>query len=171
MPIDAPVKSDENVKPAINIPKVMKIGELPDYQEVNFAEVDFSRDENAHLIIKIKGKNYWSQFYREDMSTVRIAGVLCHRPKFEQLEEARAYFVMDNSFQYNDAPNLMLLLAKDIEQGVTFDFGIVPISESRCYVWAEQLHYAMKALYTAYVKPVNIRATFTTQLVEKETIN
>lgn len=143
----------------------------PNYKEIEFLEVNFSRDESAHLIIKLKGRDYWKQFRRNDESFCTIAGVKCYKPKNEQINDVKGQFYVDNLHEINDMPNLMLLMAKDIEAGVTFDFGTVPMSESRCYQWAENLKYQAKTIYLCYVKPVEFKAIFTTQTVEKEVID
>jgi hypothetical protein len=144
----------------------------PNFREIDYAQIDFSRDENAHLIIKIKGRDCWKQFRHQDESLCTIAGVKCYRPKQDiMLNDIRGRFVIDSVHEYDEYPNLMLIMAKDIETGVTFDFGNVPMSESRCYSWADNLKYQLTTLYLAYVKPVNIKATFTTQIVEKKSFD
>jgi len=145
--------------------------EQPNYKEIEFLEVDFNRDENAHLIIKIKGRDYWKQFRRTDESLCTVGGVKCYRPILEVISDVKGHFYIDNLHEVNEMPNLMLLMAKDIEGGVTFDFGIVPMSESRCYQWAENFKYQAKTIYLCYVKPVEFKAIFTTQTVEKEIID
>jgi len=131
--------------------------------------VEIRRDSSSGLKIFVQSSgDYWKPFRRDDSSTILIGGVVCWRPKSDILRGIPGMFLCENAHEYDETPNLMLFLAKDINAGVWFDFGCFPISEQKIREFVEALRKQAKMLYICFCKPVGTRAEFTTSLIDKE---
>lgn len=125
---------------------------------------------SGNLIFTMQGKSDMFKFLRrQDGATYVIGGVTCWRPRFEQLEGVKGNFVLsETAFEHNNVPNLMLLMAQDLDRGVTFRFPDVPVSEQRVKRWLGEFEIQIRMLYLAYIKPTTHRAEFTTQTIVRE---
>ena len=61
-----------------------------------------------------------------------------------------------------------MLLAKNINNGVKFDFGAFPMSENKVKDWIDKFKKQTKILYLTYCKKLNITTIITTHTVEEE---
>lgn len=140
----------------------------------NLLEINVSRTEERGLEISLKSDanflfNSW--FDRRDYDNT-IGGVLCARARNDYLEEFGGKFYRDNMFEDGDGnPNLTLLLARDIKNGVVFKFGHFPISDKQILNWANKFKAQTKALYLTYMKEVKLSVVITTETVEREPHN
>lgn len=110
----------------------------------------------------------WSLFAADKQALFTLGGVECRVPRSNKLPNVPGHFRADNVFDYDDYPNLCLLLAKNLQEGVWFDFGLMAISDDRLIHWAGNLKCQVKILYLTHLKPVNIEIQFTAATVEKE---
>ena len=130
-------------------------------------EMNFRRDNDA-LKIELKSTLDWKLFRRNNKETVNIGGVVCYRPRNTELEGVDSCFSMEASHEYNGFPNLTMLLAQDIQKGVTFNFPPMPIVESRVLNWLQKMKEDAKIMYLTYCKPVNVSVVITSETVERE---
>lgn len=102
----------------------------------------------------------------------KLANIQCFYPyTTERLEGLRAYFYPCKDqycFTYGDYPNLMILLAEDLKNGVTFEMGLFPISQENIDSWVNQLKEEVKILYHLYLKPTDVNVEISTSVIEKE---
>jgi hypothetical protein len=75
------------------------------------------------------------------------------------------FFTMEDNFIFEEFPNMTMLLASDLSRGVTFNFGKIPVSEKKLNEWKDEFEKQVRIIYLTYIKPVNIRASFTTSTV------
>lgn len=129
-------------------------------------ELSVSRDANG-LAFQIKSQVNWAAFFGRKDDIFSLVGVECFVPMQSQFPNIEAYF-QQAGWQCEDMPNLAILLAKDISNGVTFNFGKVPVSEEKIIKWVAQFKNLIKNLYFTYVKPVNVHVNITAEIVEKE---
>ena len=99
-------------------------------EELYLLEIEINRSSEAELTIFLKGKNQWKSLSASSNKTFLIGGIECFYPKDQQLDGISSSFYADSVFEINNYPNLNLLLAKDIETGVTFNFGKYPDRKS-----------------------------------------
>lgn len=115
----------------------------------------------------------WSVFANKDKGVFKLGGRECFYPKInnDSLSESgvKGLFSTDPYFMIENQPNLSLLLAKDLKGGVTFNFGAVPIPESKLATYINSFKEQVKTLYHLYLKPVDVSVNITTELVERST--
>lgn len=130
---------------------------------------EIEQNEQSRLLLRLKGKNVWQPFAAENGKTFILGGVTCFTPRKSQIEDCGAFFLTENILIYNNEyPNLSILLAKDIENGVTFDFGIIPISSERLTLIQQLLEEQIRMLYLSYLKPKRHSVRITTETVTEE---
>lgn len=130
-------------------------------------ELAIRRDDSGFQIY-IQSPMSWKLFCSPDDRVFTLAGVSCSRPRDERLANINGAFTTNPNFEYDGYPNLSILLAKNINSGVTFNFGIFPISNKKVQEWIHNFHEQVKTLYLSYCKPVNTRVIFTTATIEPE---
>lgn len=137
--------------------------------EVNMIDIAIERDSSTNLKISLKSNQNWATFARSETETFFLGGVECFIPKQNQIEGVDGNFSVDNSnYMVKGFVNLSLLLAKDIKNGVVFNFGAVPITEEGMISFFEKFRFASKILYLNCLKPLTMKATITCQIIEKE---
>lgn len=146
------------------------INETKSVSGVKLLDLQVQRNADSRLRITLQSSpELWAFLRHESGQKINIGGVKCFRPKNDQLQGVRGYFIPDgNVFETEEGPNLNLLLAVDIDKGITFDFGQFPISESRMRDWIAKFKEQVKIIYLTYIKPIDVRVTFNTQTVESE---
>jgi len=104
--------------------------------------------------------------------TFNLGGVKCGIPRNGdgyQLQGVRGYFnTHSETFEYEGFLNLSLLLAKDIKNGVTFNFGVFPISQEKIQQYAENFKQQVKMIYLTYMKTIKYSVVFNTVTIEEE---
>jgi hypothetical protein len=114
----------------------------------------------------------WSIFAQKNKGYMKLGGIDCFIPKGDDLAQSIAEVGVRGSFGVGAAfidlnyPNLTLLLAKDINQGVTFNFGLVPISDSKLELFVTNLREQVKTLYLSYLRPVERTVIINAQTIE-----
>ena len=126
------------------------------------------RNQEGWLEIKLQSPIDWKVFRRTNRDTFRIGNVECYHSKADTYPGLKAYFYNDNVFEYNDYPNLNLILAKEIEKGVTFVFNSLPVSDQKIRNWLQKFNEQIKILYLSYCKPINISLVITSETIERE---
>lgn len=132
--------------------------------------VEIKRDKEGGLRITLQSDpNLWSFMRRDDNETYNFAGVKCFYPKAHNLQGVNAFFMDgDHSYEFENYPNLAMLLAAEIGTGVTFSFGAFPVSEQRLQEWVRLLKEQVKIIYLSYVKPVDVVVEINAQTVERD---
>lgn len=141
---------------------------MPEMRKILRVRVSRSCEEG--LIIFIQSSLNWSVFAKHpnnDEYEFQLGGVKCYVPKEMRLENVLGQFYTENVWEFDDYPNLSLLLAKGIKEGVTFNFGILAVSDEKIAAFINNLKLQAKMLYFTYLKPVDVEASFTTEIVEK----
>lgn len=126
------------------------------------------RNMEGTIEIKLQSSIDWKMFKRAGKDTIKIGNVECYYPRNDSVPGVKGFFYYDNVFENNDFPNLCLILAKEIEKGVTFVFNSYPISEVRIKNWIQKFNEQIKILYLSYCKPINISISITSEIVERE---
>ena len=126
------------------------------------------RNQEGWLEIKLQSPIDWKVFRRTNRDTFRIGNVECYYPKSDTYPGLKSYFYSDNVFEYNDYPNLNLILAKEIDKRVTFVFNSFPISDQKIRNWAQRFNEQVKILYLSYCKPIVISFVISSETVERE---
>lgn len=132
--------------------------------------VEIKRDKEGGLKITLQSDpNLWSFMRREGETIYSFAGVPCFYPKSSNLQGVNSYFMTDEQFyEFENYPNLAMLLARDIGQGVTFSFGAFPVSEQKLQEWVRLLKEQVKIIYLSYIKPVDVVVEISAQTVERD---
>lgn len=131
-------------------------------------DLKINKNTEEGLRITLSSPVNWDFLAQKGQSVFKLGGVPCYRPRQETLRDVNGFFVSDNVYEYNDYPNLNLLLATGIKNGVTFDFGVFPISESKIRNWAVKFKEQVKMIYLTHAKPVYLHVKISTQTVEDE---
>lgn len=132
--------------------------------------VEIKRDKEGGLQITLQSDpRLWSFMKRDDETTYNFAGVTCFLPKSANLQGVHAYFMSDDPrYEVENYPNLAMLLAVDIGNGVTFNFGAFPVSEQKLQEWVRLLKEQVKIIYLSYIKPVDMVVDITANTVERD---
>ena len=133
-------------------------------------KVRVARDCDKGLQIFVQSNLDWSIFGISDKNskpTFILGGIKCFLPKENRLPNVPGCFRTDNVWEWDDSPNLSLLLAQDIQSGVTFDFGLEPISDDKIAAFIANLKTQAKILYFSYLKPVGVEVSVSMEIVEK----
>lgn len=133
-----------------------------------FITMGVKRDDDG-LRIKLQSVVDWKCL--KSPKKFVLGSVPCYHPRQERLEGIDSIFSTAQSHEIEGLPNLTLLLAENIKQGVTFFFPPVPISDERIKVWAEQFRNDCKILYHLYIKPREFTVEITTRIVETDKID
>ncbi len=110
----------------------------------------------------------WSTFKDDNGEYFDLGGQKCSFPKNNKLDNVPGQFRMESIWEFDDCPNLSIFLARDLEQGVTFKFGFVAVSDEKIFSWIANLKQQAKILYLTYLKPVDVEVNISTQTVEKQ---
>lgn len=131
-------------------------------------EIKVSRTAENGLQFFIKSQQDWSAIGNKAMAC-KIGGVECYYPHKSGLDDCPGCrFGVDDVFDYGDGPNLTMLLAKNIQNGVTFNFGKYPISQEKIQSWVQVFKDQVKYIYLTYIKEVDISIVLSTSVVENE---
>jgi hypothetical protein len=102
---------------------------------------------------------------------MKIGGVECYVPRNgdgSNIPGVPGVFRCSKTDFFADGqPNLSLLLARKLKEGVTFNFGVFPIGEDKVTEFLQQFKLQVKTLYLTYLKPVNQEMVITTETVER----
>lgn len=143
----------------------------PDIKKVSsetILELIFNRSKDGDFKIHLKSPIDWSTLrLKGDNRSLTVGGVSCYRPYQERLPGINSCFHSDY-FEYENYPNMLMLLAKGLDEGVSFNFGMIPVSNEKIKDWAEKFKMEAKKLYIAYVKPFSLKLTITSAIVERE---
>lgn len=138
-----------------------------------FLELSLKRDVGGVKLFIKSPVNF--KFMAQENSERTCGGVKCFASKVETLSNVRGYCYQTGSvydlFLYDNKPNLAILLAKDLKNGVTFNFGEFPISESGIKDWIAQFKEQAKQIYLSYCKPISYTVKFSAETVETEQHN
>lgn len=133
--------------------------------------VNIKKDPNRGLLIHMQSPIEWKML--KDLSkdgTYNFGKVRCHFPLKDSLDDIPGYFRRDAGYEFGDYPNLTLLLAERLKDGVTFEFGLFPITDEKINAWSASFKEQVMAIYCNYLKPAEWDMTFTTHMVEKTII-
>ena len=102
----------------------------------------------------------------------KLGGVECFIPRNgdgSNLPGVAGYFSLaKDRYELEHYLNLSLLLAKDLQKGVTFNFGCFPISDDKINELASNWKQQVKMLYLSYMKPISVSVMISTETVEVE---
>lgn len=129
--------------------------------------IGFKRDNNTFQI-RLKSPINWG-FLSKD-GKFGIGGITCNRPRLDRIEETDSCFSMENNYEFDNKPNLSMLLAQQIKDGVTFNFAPIPISDVKVKAWIQQMKDDAKILYIKYAKPLDIEVEITSHVIERENV-
>lgn len=122
--------------------------------------------------IFLQSPHNFSIFAANTKDTFKLGNVDCYLPRHgdgSQLNGVNGIFITEKDrFQRDNFFNLALLLARDIDKGVTFNFGVFPISEEKITEYLQNFKQQIKMLYLTYMKPIGISVIINTQTVEVE---
>lgn len=136
--------------------------------------VEVRRNASHGLQIFVQSDKDWSQFREETGKTSVISGVVCHHPKADNFKGIQSGFVRANGYDtlfYGGMPNLIILLARDIKAGVTFNLGMFPIQTEMIKSWGELLDGEIKRVYNNYCKPFKMSVEFVVTRTTNEIID
>lgn len=130
-------------------------------------DVRIIRNGRVGLQIYLQSKLDWSMFRsKQNEQTKNIGKVPCYYPEKDHYPEIPGAFAGDG-WEFEDYPNLWMLLARDLDKGVTFNFGLIPVSGEKLTVWVAKLKEQVKAMYLTFMKDVDTTVYFTTETVER----
>ena len=151
-----------------NIATLEPIQSIKKIEGKKILSIEVRRNSEGWFEVKLQSPIDWKMFRRMNRDTVKIGNIDCYYPKAETYPGLKAYFYYDNVFEYNDYPNLNLILAKEIEKGVTFVFNSFPVSDQKIRNWLQKFNEQVKILYLSYCKPINISLVISSETVERE---
>jgi hypothetical protein len=140
-------------------------------EQRSILELEFNRNSEKGLSISMKSPVNWKLFASAGDPTVTIGKVKCYRAKLSRLDGIKSYFVNENTFEYDNFPNLAMLFAENIDKGVIFEFGAVPISDEKITSWLTQVKKDVKIFYLTHCKPVSVKLQITSSVIEKEEVD
>ena len=129
--------------------------------------VEIRRNSTSGLEIFVQSNSdLWKPF--RVLETFTLGNCITYYPKQDNLRGVPGYFTSSNVFEYEEFPNLSLLLGKDVDKGCWYSFGSFPISEHKLREYADKLKKQAKILFLMYCRPFDLRVEFSTSVVEKE---
>ncbi len=132
-------------------------------------ELEVERNPETGLNIKIKCPlNLKFLSTEEHIGGFKFARVDCSYPKKETLQGIPGRFYTDTVLEYDNEPNLSFFLAKNLKEGVTFNFGLFPISDEKLLNWIKKFKIQTKIIYLTYCKPFKVRVRFSSETIESE---
>lgn len=131
--------------------------------------LEFIRNNTQGLQIKVKSPIDFSFLAKNNQDTFNFQGVHCFYARNREIQGIYGGFLTEAGyFNYGEYPNLQLLLARGLKDGVIFNFGLVPLHDSAIDPWIQKFKEQVKMIYFGYIKPVHICAKFTSQIVEND---
>lgn len=122
--------------------------------------------------IFIQSNHNFSFLAEKGGNTFALGNVKCFKPRGGdgfQLAGVAGYFQTGAmTFESDGRLNLSILLAQDLEKGVTFNFGVFPLAEDKIMDYISKFKEQIKMIYLTYMKPVSVSVTFSTETVETE---
>lgn len=131
-------------------------------------DLEINRDPEKGLVIKITSPISWKALRHKNNRSITIGGVKCFYPAVDRIDGAAARFVADNVYEYDSQPNMALLLAENLSNGVTFNFGLFPISEDKIKDWVNKFKQEAKLVYLTCIKAYSVRLVITSKTIETE---
>ncbi len=109
-------------------------------------------------------------FKRGDGRLIKICGVPCSMAREEHYDGLAGRFYNDNIWDLDGAsiPNLSMLLAENIREGVVFNMGVFPISEEKITTYISNLKQSFKVLYLSFLKEINEEVEISIATVDRE---
>lgn len=164
-----PIENNHQIMKEIQIPQIPIVQDSKSVSGKRLISVKITRDKDGGLSITLTGDStLWKPFRRDD-ETYTFAGQKCFYPAQMELRGVRGMFDLENqAYESNGFPNLAMLLACDMDNGATFNFGAFPVSEQKLYEWTNLLKQQVKCIFCAYIKPVNVEMEVTCATIEVE---
>lgn len=163
------------IKESITMPEIetTKSVEAKDSKgrKIILFDIEVYRTVSKGFQINVKSERDWSFLARKNENrTAMLGGVKCFLPKQDYLEGVDGYFMVgdNSSYDYDNRPNLGLLLACNLKEGVSFNFGHFPIAKERIETWVNEFKKRVKNLYLTYCNDVGIRFRITSETIETE---
>ena len=145
-----------------------------DGSKIDLGKINIHVSSERGLQITLQSNRNFRFLTDETDKTFKLGGVDCFVPRGGngyQLPGVFGYFRTEKeSFQAENYLNLSMLLAKDINKGVTFNFGIFPLSEDKVNELASNFKQQIKMLWATYMREINVSMTFTASIVETEEV-
>jgi len=122
------------------------------------------------LEIYLQSQHNFSILANPKQGTFKLGGVDCMIPlggDGYQIPGVMGCFrTQKECFQHDGFLNLSMLLARDLQKGVTFNFGLFPINEEKVLEYIQGFKQQTKLIYLTYMKPISVSVTFSTETVE-----
>ncbi len=112
--------------------------------------------------------NWAAVLAKKPEKLLNIGQVPCFAPDKQHLDGINGVFLTESLFTHEDFPNLNMLLARDLKTGVTFNFGMIPVSQDNITDWVAKFREQVKMIYLSFFKPLNISCTISSHTVEEE---
>ena len=124
-------------------------------------EVQIERNDDEGLTISIRASINFDFLKRKDNRTFYLGGIECFLPKSERLSGVNGYFVCEEKiYECKDYPNLCMLLARDLKDGVVFRFGKWPITDQQIENWAIRFEEQIACINKNYLGEKKIGLNF-----------
>ncbi len=136
-------------------------------------KIKLSNDpDNGFQIYVQSNHNFAFLASQGKQETWKFGGIDCLHPRQgsgSQLPGVPGYFDCGKDrFFVEGNMNLSLLLAKNIKDGVTFSFGLLPIGEDKLNEYIQLMKTQVKLIYLTYMRRISVSAPFTTSIIETE---
>jgi hypothetical protein len=107
-------------------------------------------------------------FKRRDGKKITIGGVSCVLPRQQDYPGIECPFVSDSNWEFDGVPNLTLILAEGIREGVTFSLGVFPISEEKITNYLQKMKESVSRLYLGHCKELDVTCNITFETIQRE---
>jgi hypothetical protein len=133
-----------------------------------------SSAENGFQIKLKSSRNF--KFLRDSGNdkTFKLGGVDCYLPRggngYELPGVPGQFRTEKDMFHINGYLNLSLLLARDLKDGVVFNFGTFPVSDDKIEELAMNFKNQIKIIWATYMRDISIAMEFSATIVENEEV-
>ena len=133
-----------------------------------------SSAENGFQIKLKSSRNFKFLTDSTTEKTFKLGGVECFLPRqgngYELAGVPGQFRTEKDTFHNNGYLNLSLLLAKDLKDGVIFNFGTFPIADDKIEELAVNFKNQIKMIWATYMRDISIAMEFSATIVETEEV-
>lgn len=120
------------------------------------------------LKIEMNSSVDFSMFRRGDNKTITIGGVKCFLPRQDSYPNIECPFISDSVWESEGYPNLSMILAENLNEGVQFNLGCFPISDDKIANYLQKMKDSVNRLYLSYLKEIDTTINIRFETIENE---
>ena len=141
---------------------------------INLGSIEILSSAENGFQIKLKSNRNFRFCADPSEKTFKLGGVECFIPRsgngYELPGIPGSFRTEKDLFHNNGYLNLSILLAKDLKDGVVFNFGTFPIADDKIEELAINFKNQIKTIWATYMRDISIAMEFSATIVETEEV-